>query len=84
MSSFRLDLVYSLSGLEMKELLECVLNTFNSHSNGFVDGDTKQKRSQLSKTHHLELSSQNYSNTQIEWQATQIYPESASSSTDTF
>ena len=55
MSSFRLDLVYSLSGLEMKELLECVSNTFNSHPNGFVDGATKQKRSQLAKTHHLEL-----------------------------
>ena len=45
MHSFRLDLVSSLAGLEMKALLEYVSNTFNSHLMGFVDGLTNTKRS---------------------------------------
>ena len=47
MHSFRLDLVSSLSGLEMKALVEYVSNTFNSCPMRFVDGTTNTERSLL-------------------------------------
>ena len=47
MRSFRLDLVSSLAGLEMKALVEYVLNTCNSHRVGFADGMINTKRSPL-------------------------------------
>ena len=47
MRSFRLDLVPSLAGLEMKALVEYVSNSFKNHPMGFVDGVTNTKRSPL-------------------------------------